>query len=159
MSVTPTQLMNSIPVEVGDAAAGGIVAANIAVIWGQFAYKSLDDTSGYLQYLFALRKAYDYIISFWASQPDQAIDGFRISYTQVAERYEAKQKDLDMEIAAYELALADNYPVAQQMTRQAPIQIGDIPYPVPVPATGPAPIDANDASVQGSPYYGTWPAR
>ena len=157
ISVSPTQLMNSIPIEVGDIVSAlwpsGIVTGNLPIIWGMFDDKSAIDVR--LQYLYAKRKAIDYLKGAVRGKVRRHIDNTDVDYNALMTNLKDMQADVDQEIIAFEQSGAFNYPASVQMTTTAPIQPGDVIY-LPNPNL---PYDGNDPRIQGSVYLPPFATR
>lgn len=156
MTFTPldaTTLKNSIPLECGDYATvkfpGGVITDNLPTIWNMFAEKGVYDIM--LQYLYAKRKAIDYLIGDAKGKVNRGISSFRIAYGELVTNLQIMQKDIDGEIVERQMSVA--IPPVVQIAQVAPIMPRDVVYSPPHPFT---PIDANDPRIQGSPYLAPW---
>lgn len=150
--VDPTALKNSILIEVGDytplGASVPVVAPNLDLIWNLFTDKASVDIR--LQYLYAKSKAIDYLEgAVWSAVSRREMD-FQGAFSDQFAHLHAMKQEIKIEIAVFEEASANSYAVAA-LTQIAPVMIGDVRgFPI-------YPLDANDASLQGSPYIPLFP--
>jgi len=148
MAVTATQIQALVILRVGDAP-DGVLASNIAAIWGSYA----DKASVYprLQELYTQRECVEIVTARIRAQVDFSTGGdISIRASQQFTALLAMRQELDAQIVKLETqARGVRTPVIGAITTVAPES----------PPTGPepfGPLDANSERYAGSPYYRTY---
>jgi len=145
MAVTAAQIQALVILRVGDAP-DGVLASNIAAIWGSYA----DKASVYprLQELYTQRACVEIVTARIRAQVDFSTGGdISIRASQQFTALLAMRKELDAQLTELETrARGNRVGVIGQITAVAPES----------PPTGPepfGPVDANSERFGGSPYY------